>query len=199
MYLGPMIHQSLLRTNRRSSTANRLEMVSHRKPAPHDFDPPLPKGDTFNEITSYRLPYPKCCALGDPDAAEELFLALKPMDYLHGYTVEMWGILTDVVLYEWFGLRLPPSKVPWDGPVYLPPHLRLLYCLDRSYARQACNDIQSRYLRLDHSARSRSIFAAYNVHVPDDFQREHEGLHFIARQIEHFRSRDDYLFITQAL
>ena len=109
----------------------------------------------------------------------------------------MWGILTDVVLQEWFGLRLPPSKVPWQGPVFLPEGCRLLYCLDRSHARQAKADIDHHYFSLSRGADSMSIFAGYALRIPNDLERERDGLSFLARQAEHFRSFDDYLFIIQ--
>ena len=111
--------------------------------------------------------------------------------------MEMWDILTDVVLQEWFGLRLPPSKLPWEGPIHLPPHLRLNYCLDRAYARQARSRIQSHYLAIDHDSNRMSIFAGYGLSIPNDMQREREGLDFLVRQSGHFRSVNDYLFITQ--
>jgi len=109
----------------------------------------------------------------------------------------MWDLLTDVVLQEWFGLRLPPSKLPWVEPIFLPPHQRLIYYLDRTSARQACSSIQSRYLSQKREPPDMSIFAGYGLSIPDDFQREREGLLFLSRQVEHFRSANDYLFITQ--
>jgi hypothetical protein len=109
----------------------------------------------------------------------------------------MWDILIDVVLQEWFGFRLPPSKVPWGGPIFLPPHLRLVYCLDRTYARQARSNINGNYLSLKREPPQISIFAGYGLPIFDDLKREREGLEFIARQAEHFRSPSDYLFITQ--
>ncbi|MFO7904901.1 MAG: hypothetical protein ACQESR_30380 [Planctomycetota bacterium] len=119
------------------------------------------------------------------------------VDRLCGYTIEMWDILTDVVLQEWFGLRLPPSKLSWGEPIVLPPHLRLIYCLDRSYARQARHTIQSRYLSQRRGPPDMSIFAGYGLSIPNDFQLEREGLLFLSRQAEQFRSTSDYLFITQ--
>ena len=151
----------------------------------------------MNAITTYRLTYPACRGLANPDTAAELLSAASRVDSLSDYTAEMWGILTDVVLGEWFGLRLPPSKVPWKGPVYLPDECRLLYCLDRKYARQAKADIDRHYLSLKRGANSLSIFAGYGLVIPDDLERERDGLVFLARQAEHFRSLDDYLFMIQ--
>lgn len=111
----------------------------------------------------------------------------------------MWAILTDVVLFEWFGLRVRQSRSPWGGPIYVPSHLRLIYCLDRAGARQARFEIQSHYLSADLPPGRMSIFAGYGLQIPEDFKREREGLAFIARQAEHFRSVNDYLFITQSL
>ncbi|TVP97438.1 MAG: hypothetical protein EA381_14965 [Planctomycetaceae bacterium] len=106
-------------------------------------------------------------------------------------------MLADVVLREWFGLRLPPSKIPWDEPIFLPPHLRLVYCLDRSYARQARSSIHRRYLSRKRGSLDKSIFSGFGLSVPDDIQLERDGLLFLFRQSEHFRSASDYLFITQ--
>ena len=111
----------------------------------------------------------------------------------------MWDTLTDVVLQEWFGLRLPPSRVPWDGPIHLPNHVRLIYCLDRTYARQAQSDIRKHYMALNRKPPEMSILAGYGLSIPDDLEREREGLEFLARQADHFRSTDDYLFIVQSV
>ena len=111
----------------------------------------------------------------------------------------MWDILTDIVLQEWFGLRLPPSKLPWGERLYLPPHLRLLYCLDRIYARQARSDIEKHYLSLKRERPNMSTFASYGLSIQDDLDRERDGLLFLSRQAEHFRSIDDYLFIVQTV
>ena len=111
----------------------------------------------------------------------------------------MWDVLADVVLYEWFGLRLPPSKIPWGGPVFLPPRLRLIYCLDRSHARQARTSIHSRYVPQKREPPQNSIFEGYGLAIPDGLQREREGLLFLSRQADHFRSTNDYLFITQTV
>jgi hypothetical protein len=159
----------------------------------------LQEGRLFNEITTFRLAYPECCRLADPGVAHDLLLSAERVDRLSGFTVEMWDILTGVVLQEWFGLRLPPSKLPWDGSICLPPNLRLNYCLDRTYARQAHSRIQSRYLSLDENPGRMSIFSGCGFSIPNDFQREREGLLFLARQADHFRSFNDYLFITQTL
>ena len=119
------------------------------------------------------------------------------MDSLSNFTTEMWGILTDVVLQEWFGLRLPPSKLPWHGPIYLPDGIQLLYGLDRGSARQARADIHRHYFSLNRGSGSLSIFAGYGLAISDDLVRERDGLSFLARQAEHFRSLDDFLFILQ--
>jgi hypothetical protein len=111
----------------------------------------------------------------------------------------MWDMLTDVVLQEWFGLRLPPSRVPGGGPIHLPLHLRLIYCLDQTCARQTQSDIRKHYLGLNRKPPEMSIFAGYGISIPDDLQREREGLEFLARQVDHFRSMDDYLFIVQSV
>lgn len=159
----------------------------------------MQEGRLFNEITTFRLAYPECCGLADPGVALDLLRSAERVDCLSGYTLEMWDILTCVVLQEWFGLRLPPSKLPWDGTICLPPNLRLNYCLDRTYARQARSRIQSCYLSLDENPGRMSVFSGYGLSIPDDFRREREGLLFLSRQAEHFRSIDDYLFITQNL
>jgi hypothetical protein len=151
----------------------------------------------FNAITTYRLTYPACCRLADPDAAAELLSAASRVDSLSNYTAKMWDILTDVVLEEWFGLRLPPSRLPWNGPVCLPNECRLLYCLDRQRARQMKADIERRYLSRKRGVDSISIFAGYGLTVPDDMERERDGLVFLAHQADHFRSSDDYMFIIQ--
>lgn len=153
----------------------------------------------FHDITTYRLTYPKCCGLADPSVAEALLRAAERVDRLGGYTAAMWDMLTDVVLQEWFGLRLPPSRLPWDGPIYLPPGVRFVYCLDRSAARQARDGIDSRYLSRGLPSDRMSIFAGYGLAIPDDLRREREGLEFLARQAEHFRSVRDYLFVVQTL
>jgi hypothetical protein len=109
----------------------------------------------------------------------------------------MWDILTDVVLQEWFGFRLPPSKLPWDGTIYLPDAWRLLYCLSRHCAQRAKADIQQHYLVLNRAPPDISIFEGYGLAVPDDLERERNGLCFLSRQADLFRSTDDYLFIVQ--
>ena len=111
----------------------------------------------------------------------------------------MWDILTDVVLEDWFGLRLPPSKLPWGEPLYLPDDLRLLYCLDRSCSQQAKADIYQHYLSLRRETFGISIFAGYGLAIPDDLERERDGLLFLSRQADHFRSLNDYLFVVQDL
>lgn len=151
--------------------------------------------EPFNAIRTYRLTYPECCGLSNYDTAENLFAGAS-VDSLPRYTAEMWSILTDVVLQEWFGLRLPPSKLPWQGPLYASQGCRFLYCLDRSYARQVKADIYRHYFSLDRGAESISIFAGYGLAIPDDLERERDGMAFLARQAEHFRSLDDYLFIV---
>lgn len=143
------------------------------------------------------MTYPECCGLADPNVAERLLHNSEQVDHLSDYTTEMWDILVDVVLQEWFGLRLPPSKLPWCGPLFLPPNLRLNYCLNRTYARQAHSEIQSRYLSLNPDPSRMSIFAAYGMSIPDDLERERQGLVFLSRQSDYFRSTNDYLFIMQ--
>ncbi len=151
----------------------------------------------FNAITTYRLTYPACCGLANPETANDLLSASPRVDSLFHYTAEMWDILIDVVLQEWFGLRLPPSKLPWGETLYLPDDLRLLYCLDRKYARQAQADISRHYLSLKRRSDEMSIFAGYGLTIPDDIERERDGLVFLARQADHFRSLEDYLFVVQ--
>jgi len=153
--------------------------------------------EPFNAIATYRLTYPDCCGLASSETADEILSDSTSIDSLSHYTVEMWDMLTDVVLQEWFGLRLPPSKLPWGEPLYLPNDLRLLYCLNQTSARQAKSDIHKHYLSLKREPPNLSIFAGYGLTVPDDFQREREGLRFLARQADHFRSTNDYLFIVQ--
>jgi hypothetical protein len=155
--------------------------------------------EPFNAIATYRLTYPDCCGLANPETAAEIFSDSALIDSLSHYTAEMWDMLTDVVLTEWFGLRLPPSKLPWAEPLYLPNDLRLLYCLNQTYARQAKSDIRKRYLSLKREPPDLSIFAGYGITVLDDFQRERDGLRFLARQADHFRSTNDYLFIVQTV
>jgi hypothetical protein len=111
----------------------------------------------------------------------------------------MWDILTDVVLQEWFGIRLPPSSVPWQGPTRLPNGFCLLHCFDRTKARQVKVDIDQHYLSLDRGDDSVSIFAGYACAIPDSLERERDGLRFLARQANHFRSLDDYLFIIEGV
>src|SRR5262245_4442037 len=64
-----------------------------------------------------------------------------------------------------------------------------------AYARQANADIHRHYLSLNRGAESISIFAGYGLTIRDDLERELDGLSFLARQAEHFRSLNDYLFI----
>ncbi|QDT03943.1 hypothetical protein K227x_23290 [Rubripirellula lacrimiformis] len=111
----------------------------------------------------------------------------------------MWDVLTGVVLEEWFGLRLPPSKLPWGEPLHLPNDLRLLYCLDRRDARRAKADIDQHYLSLRREASCLSIFAGFGLAIRDDMERERDGLLFLSRQADHFRSLNDYLFVVQDL
>lgn len=153
---------------------------------------------TFNKVTSYLLPYPECCRLADPSCEPEIVLRTREVDSLSGFTGEMWDVLTDVV-FEWFRLRLQLSNVPWDGPVCVPQGTRLLYCHDRSYARQAKHDIKRRYLSRVRESNSISVFTGCNMLVPDDFAREREGLEFIARQADHLASPDDFVFVIQEL
>ncbi|EMI41729.1 hypothetical protein [Rhodopirellula sp. SWK7] len=155
--------------------------------------------DAFNTITTFRLTYPDYCSLSDPNIAESLLHDSEQADHLCGYTTEMCDILTDVVLQEWFGLRLPPSKLPGGLQIFVPPHLRLVYCLDYSSARQVMTRIRSCYFSRKRRPPDLSIFAGYGLSIPADFQLEREGLLFLARQCDHFRSNDDYLFITQCV
>ncbi|WP_339745317.1 hypothetical protein [uncultured Rubinisphaera sp.] len=156
------------------------------------------KESTFNQITSHRLSYPDYCTLANTNSAASVFEASQ-VDCLSHFTIPMWDILMDVFANKWFGLRLPPSKIPWEGPVAVPAGYRLLYCLNQKYARQARTDIRNRYLNIDRSEDSLSIFAAYGLQIQDDTIREREGLQFIARQSDHFSSQDDYIFIIQDL
>ena len=153
----------------------------------------------FNAITTYRLTYPACCRLAQPGAAAELFSPSSRVDSLSNYTTKMWDVLRDAVLQEWFGLRLPRSKLPWGETLFLPNGVRLVYCLDRTYARQAQADIRRHYLSLKSRSGAMSIFAGYGLTIPDALEREREGLVFLAQQADHFRSLDDYLFIVQDL
>jgi hypothetical protein len=137
--------------------------------------------------------------LANPGVAASLFSMAERVDVLLEYTPEMWDILTNVVLLEWFGIRLPPSKIPWDGPVYLPNEFRLVYCLDRNSARQAKAEVQVHYHSLKRGSESLSIFAGYGLQVPNDIDRERDGLMFLAGQYEHFRSSTDYVFIVQQM
>ncbi len=107
----------------------------------------------------------------------------------------------DVILYEWFGVQLPTSKVPWEGPVYLPDGYRLLYCLERTYARQGKANITTKYLSRDRPPNANSVFGAYidSLQIPDEITREREALQFIARQADHLTSLDDYVFIVKDL
>lgn len=107
----------------------------------------------------------------------------------------MWEILTDVILEKSFGLRLPPSRVPWDGPVSLPHYLRLLFCLDRAGAKMVQADIQQRYQAVPRNSRDWSIFDNYGLSVTNSMERERDGFDFLARQAKHFRSLDDYVFV----
>jgi hypothetical protein len=119
------------------------------------------------------------------------------VDAMSHYTTEMWDILTDVVLHEWFGIRLPPLKLPWQGAIYLPDGCRLIYCFDRHDARRVTAEIHHHYDALNREGDSMSIFAGYGLSIPADVKRERDGLSFLARQAEYFRSLDDYLFIVQ--
>ena len=44
-----------------------------------------------------------------------------------------------------------------------------------------------------------SVFSGYGLDIHDDMSRERDGLAFLGRQADHFRSPDDYLFIVQEL
>lgn len=151
---------------------------------------------TFEKILSYRIAYPRCCRLANPDTAEETLFSSRVVDELTTYTLDMWGLLTAEILWEWFGIRLPKRKVPWDGPVYLPPGHQLLYRFNRKDARALRHDVQRRYFEASHHPDRVSIFAGYGVNIPGDMQREREGFEFLARQTEHFDSDNQYVFVV---
>ena len=111
----------------------------------------------------------------------------------------MWDILTDVILEEWFDIRIPPSKVPWGGEVSLPSRYRLLFCLDRTTARQLKNDITRRYFQDKSKQTFMSIFAEYGLTIPDDKRLERAGLQFLAQQADHFNSTGEHLLILQEM
>lgn len=115
------------------------------------------------------------------------------------YTVEMWNVLTDVGIREWFGIRLPAVRIPWQGPVFLPPDLRLRYWLDQTTARALQHDIRKRYLNAALTPDRMSIFEGYGLEVADSPQRELEGMEFLARQADHFQDEDDAVLIVQQI
>lgn len=110
----------------------------------------------------------------------------------------MWSILTDGVLHESFGIRLPVHRTPWGGPLWAPRRHDVLYLLDRHSSRQLKADICARYFATEavRNGWCNTIFELYGLNLRDSAARERDGLAFLARQADHFCSPDDYLLIV---
>lgn len=151
----------------------------------------------FNLISSYRFNELEYCRAANPELALEMFTDAYRVDSLPNYTVEMYDILTDIVLSEWFGIKRPRSKLPWGIRPYFPQGNRLLYCLDRVAASKLQSEITNKYLSIQRDPEFMSIFAGYGLSIPDDFALERNGLSFLARQREYFRSSNEFVLIIQ--
>lgn len=56
-------------------------------------------------------------------------------------------------------------------------------------------EIQQRYQSVPRNSDDMSIFENYLLSVTNSMEREHDGFAYLARQAEHFRSLDDYVFV----
>jgi hypothetical protein len=111
----------------------------------------------------------------------------------------MWNVLTDVVLWEWFRIRLYRFRSLLSGPIVLPTGCEYLFHLNRSTARQLKNDIERRYFDGTLETGRPSIFSGYGLSLPDDLDCEREGMRYLSRQAEHFTGPDDRIIIMHEL
>ena len=148
--------------------------------------------DRTFETTSYLLDYPQCCQLADPEKAPAFFSSLARCDSISGVTRQMWNVLTDVGIWEWYRIRLPKFTEPF-GVIHLPDHLAPIFLIDRQDARRIAADIKERYLNMPISE---SLLNAYGLNCPDALQREVNIMDFIARQSNHINNHNQYLLVV---
>jgi hypothetical protein len=130
--------------------------------------------------------------LADPAKSPSYFQSLDPVDSIAGFTAEMWDVITDVGIWEWYRIRLPTNSIPWDR-LCLPNDLTLLFLLDKPRSRALSVDIHERYLN---NSVECSLFAGYGMSIPNDIKHEQDLMKFLARQTNHFKNDDDYVLVT---
>lgn len=153
----------------------------------------LARRTTFDSIHSFLVSEREFLHL-ERDA--EIILAHVPLvDSLHGYTEEMWDMLT-TENGERFGFSIPH---PWTSATIQPrlslPGERMLLCLDQHTAQRLHNDVQDRYLRQKFNPSRLSAFGTFGLNVPNDVEREREGMEFLARQVNHFTAENQRIIV----
>ena len=148
---------------------------------------------TFETTASYLLRYPECCRLANVDESDEYFSTLTSIDSITGISADMWSVLTDVAVWEWYRIRLPSAKQLF-GKLCLPNDATFLFLLDQQRAKTLSVDINSRYLN---KSVHESLFDAYGLEIVNSLERERTAMQFLARQSNHIDNNKEYLLILK--
>lgn len=116
------------------------------------------------------------------------------VDELLHYTRQMWRMLVEMA--GEYGITVPGHhKSEWGPPIVAPPGVSVEMCLDRHAARMMKTRLDKSTYTLKEAGDRLSVFANYGLPIPDEFEREAEGIAFIRRQPEYLTDLDHYLIV----
>ncbi len=128
-------------------------------------------------------------------AAQDVLYAAEPVDVLPHYSEEMWEIMTS----DWgekCGSELPlPTEEEMNVMGWF-WRLGVILCLDRGTARIISQRVRDRCIPwLNAQGGKSNAFECYGLKVGNGYQREQEGLEFLARQATHFTEEGQRLIL----
>jgi hypothetical protein len=134
--------------------------------------------------------------LANPSEFWNVLLPIRLVDSLSGYSLDMWGMLTEIIR-EWYGISIPKHvRSEWGPPIVSPLGARVEMCLDRHAARRLQEEVcNSSYDPALPEGRI-SAFGGYGADVRDEHIREQEGMAFLARQAEHIPDLDHFVIVV---
>ena len=149
-----------------------------------------PRESTFETLSFLLTPASlKNLCFAHPNAPTD---SLGPVDSLSGCTNAMWDVLTDVVVWEWYRIRIPTPKALWHD-IHVTDGMRKLFLFDAQSANALSSDIAGRYLG---KSVKYSMFDGYGLAVEDGLKREQMAMAYLARQSKHIRHHDQYVLIA---
>ena len=122
---------------------------------------------------------------------------VQAIDSLDGYTQEMFSVLLSG-LSEEERVHFPSTRRLF-GEVKLDGDTAIVKCLTRHDAKVLQTRIEKVSLRLVERAGELGfcgIFSSYGLEIENHQQYELDGLEYLKRQTEHFKSHDEYLLIV---